>query len=105
MLVMTVYISPNTSSDDWKSLIFSNLDGYSPKVCIMFRFLARRDCEDMPIILEGDFNVNVKDNYNAEIVEFMKDAFRLGVLSHFSQGMTIDLILASIWCLDKMWEN
>jgi hypothetical protein len=55
VLVVTVYISPNTPSDDWKSLIFSNLDGYSPKVCKIFKFLARRGCEDKPIILAGDF--------------------------------------------------
>jgi exonuclease III len=62
VLVVTVYVSPNNSSDDWNSLIFSNLDRYSPKVCNMFKILARRYCEDMPIILAGDFNVNVKDN-------------------------------------------
>jgi hypothetical protein len=32
----------------------------------MFKFFARR-VENMPIILAGDFNVNVKDNYNAEL--------------------------------------
>jgi hypothetical protein len=66
VLVVTVDVYPNAPSDDRKSLIFSNLDGYSPKMCKTFKFLARRDCEDMPIILEGDFNVNVKDNYNHE---------------------------------------
>jgi exonuclease III len=80
VLVVTVYVSPNTPSYNWKSLIFSNLDWYSPKVCKLFKFLARRSCEDMPIILAGDFNVNVKDNYNAELVEFMKDTFELDVL-------------------------
>jgi hypothetical protein len=72
-LVVTVYISANTPSDDWKYLIFYNLVGYSPKVCKMFQFLARRGCEDMPIIVAGDFNVDVKDNYNTELVEFMQD--------------------------------
>jgi hypothetical protein len=42
----------------------------------------------MPILLAGDFNVNVKDNYNAELAEFMKDAFQLDVLSDPSQGTT-----------------
>jgi hypothetical protein len=37
--------------------------------------------------LAGDFNVNVKDDYNAELVEFMKDTFELDVLSDLSQGM------------------
>jgi hypothetical protein len=40
----------------------------------------------MPIILAGEFNVNVKDNYNAELVEFMKDTLELDVLSGPSQG-------------------
>jgi hypothetical protein len=80
VLVVTVYVSLNTPSDNWKSLIFSNLAGYSPKVCKMFKFLARRGCEDMPIILAGDFNVSVKGNYNSELVEFMKDTFELDVL-------------------------
>jgi hypothetical protein len=88
VLVVAVYVSPNTPSDDSKSLIFSNLAGYSLKLCNMFKFLARRGCENMPIILAGDFNINVKDNYNAKLVEFMKDIFELDVLSDLSQGTT-----------------
>jgi hypothetical protein len=42
----------------------------------------------MLIILVGAFNVNVKDNYIAELVEFMKDPFELDVLSDLSQGTT-----------------
>jgi hypothetical protein len=52
--------------------------GILQKMCIMFKFLARRGCEDMPVILAGDFNVIVKDNSNAELVDFMKDTFELG---------------------------
>jgi hypothetical protein len=32
----------------------------------IFKFLARRNYEDMPIISAADFNVNVKGNYNAD---------------------------------------
>jgi hypothetical protein len=38
VLMATVYVSPNTPSDNWKSLIFFNLAGYSQKVCNMFQF-------------------------------------------------------------------
>jgi hypothetical protein len=31
-------------------------------LCRMFKLMAKRDCEDMLIILAADFNVNVKDN-------------------------------------------
>jgi hypothetical protein len=54
----------------------------------IFNFLERIGCEDMPIILVGDFNVNVKNNNNAEFVEFMKDTLELDVFSDLSQGTT-----------------
>jgi hypothetical protein len=55
------------------------LTGLSPKVCKIFKFSARRGCEDMPIILAGD---------NVELVDFMKDNFELDILSDLSQGAT-----------------
>jgi hypothetical protein len=64
----------------------------------MFKFLARRSCEDVPITLPGDFNVNVKDNYNAELAEFMEDTFELDVLSDLSQGTT-----RSYSCIDTVF--
>jgi hypothetical protein len=42
----------------------------------------------MPVILAGDFNINVKENYSAELVELMKDTFEFEVLSDLSQGTT-----------------
>jgi hypothetical protein len=35
-----------------------------------------------------DFNVKVKDNYNAELVDFIKDTFKLDILSDLSEGTT-----------------
>jgi hypothetical protein len=46
----------------------------------MFKFFTRRGFEDMPVIVKG--------NYNAELVQFMKDILELDVLSDLSQGMT-----------------
>jgi hypothetical protein len=81
------------------------LAGYSPKECKIFKFFTRRGCEDMPIILTGDFNVNVKDNYNAELVDFMKDTFEIYVLSDLSQGASrpnscIDMVF--VWNVDNL---
>jgi hypothetical protein len=70
------------------NLIFSNLDWCSPKTYKIFKSLARRSYEDMPIILAGDFKVNVKDNYNPELLKFMKDTFELEVPSDLSEGTT-----------------
>jgi hypothetical protein len=66
------------------------------------KFLARRGCEDMPIIFAGDFNINVEDNYNAELVEFMKDTSEIDVFRIFLKER-LDLILTLIWSLDEMW--
>jgi hypothetical protein len=80
MLVVTVYGSANTPSDDRKSLIFCNFARYSPKVCKIFTFLANISCENMPIIFASGCNVNVKDNYNVDLVEFIKENFELDVI-------------------------
>jgi hypothetical protein len=50
--------------------------------------LARRGSEDMPMILAGDVNISMKDNYDAELTEFVKDTFKRDFLSDPSQGMT-----------------
>jgi hypothetical protein len=56
----------------------------------------------MSVILAGDFNVKVTDNYNTELVEFMKDNF--SDLTFFQNFLTerINLILTSIWYFDEM---
>jgi hypothetical protein len=37
--------------------------------------------------MTGDINVSLKDNYNAALVELMKDTFELDVLSDLSHVM------------------
>jgi hypothetical protein len=68
----------------------------------MFRFLSRRGCEDMPVILADDSNINMKDSYNADLVEFVKDTSNLTFFRIYLKER-LDLILASIWSLDEMW--
>jgi hypothetical protein len=36
----------------------------------------------------ADFNVNMKNNFYAELGEFMKDVFEFDILSDLSQGTT-----------------
>jgi hypothetical protein len=56
----------------------------------------------MPILLADDFNVNLKDNYNAELVEFRKMPSNLTFFLIFLKKR-LDLILASIWSSDEVW--
>jgi hypothetical protein len=53
----------------------------------------------MPITLACNFNINLKDNYNAELVKIPSNLtfFRIFLKER------LDLILESIWSLDEMW--
>jgi hypothetical protein len=60
--------------------------------------LAREIREVMIIILTGDFNINVKDNYNAGLVELMGDTSKLDVLWDLSEGTTrSNLLRYGLW--------
>jgi hypothetical protein len=70
----------------------------------MFKFFKRRGCEDMSIILVGDFKDDVEVNYNGELVEFMKDTSELDVLSDHPQGTIrsnscINMVLGEMWTI------
>jgi hypothetical protein len=84
------------------NLIFSKLDGYAPKVCKIFKFLARRVCEDMSIILASDFNINVKDITMPNLQSSWKIPSNMMFFQIFLMER-LDLILALIWSLDKKW--
>jgi hypothetical protein len=66
------------------------------KVRKMFKFLTRRSCEYIPVILAGDFNANVKDKSSRKLHSNLT-FFRIFLKER------LDLILASIWYLDEMW--
>jgi hypothetical protein len=55
-------------------------------MCKMFKYLAKRGCEDMPIILADNFKVNVKHNYNDVLIHFMNDTFELDIFGSFSRN-------------------
>jgi hypothetical protein len=66
----------------------------------------------MPVILASNFNINIKDNYNAELVEVIKDTLELDVLSDLSQGTTrssycIDMVFGqnvnNLYCMSYVW--
>jgi hypothetical protein len=52
----------------------------------------------MPIMLAGDFNVNVKDNCNTEVVDLMKDNFELDIILDIYQGT-----IGSNSCIDMVF--
>jgi hypothetical protein len=64
-LLAFVYINPNTSTDN-ECFILYNLIAYSPKICTMWPRHKRFDYYNMPIILTGDLNFNLRHRANYE---------------------------------------
>lgn len=59
MVLFCVYISPNTTIKQAKTLMARNL--------FLYRF------KDVPIIVTGDFNIDISKEENIGFVTFMKD--------------------------------
>lgn len=85
MIVFSVYISPNTTIRQSKTFLTRHLFAYKYK--------------DTPIVVTGDFNINILIEENADIVKFMKDWLNLDLISDPKQpttlgGSCIDLVFA-----------
>jgi hypothetical protein len=65
-LLVTIYINPNTFTDDIECFLLYNLMAYLPKICTMWLRLKRFGYYNMPIILTGDFNFSLRDRANCE---------------------------------------
>jgi hypothetical protein len=64
-LLVSLYISPNTFTDDIELFLLYNLVAYSPKICTMWQGLKRFGYY-MSIIITGDFNFKLRDRANYE---------------------------------------
>lgn len=83
IILFCVYVSPNTTLKHVKAFMARNL----------FHHL------NAPIIVTGDFNVDIAKEENISFVQFMKDALGLDLVSNPRQpttlgGTCIDLIFA-----------
>jgi hypothetical protein len=61
-LLVSVYINPNTSTDDIECFLLYNLKAYSAQICTMWPRL-KQFCYYMPINLTVDFNLKDRANY------------------------------------------
>ncbi|XP_077277313.1 uncharacterized protein LOC143905647 [Temnothorax americanus] len=95
-LVMSVYINPNTSMENIIDFISRNLLAYSPNVCKLGSILEKKDYNDTPIILAGDFNLDVSKRENEKFLELMRNKFGLHFLSNKESttmgGSCIDMV-------------
>lgn len=85
MVLFCVYLSPNTTIKQTKAFMTRNLFSYKSR--------------DIPIIVTGDFNIDISKEENVGFVKFMKDFLKLDLVSDSRQpttlsGSCIDMIFA-----------
>ena len=94
VLIVSAYITPGTSIDDIEDFFELNLMAYSEKARV-FKVVRKNNYHLIPIILAGDFNINLKSKEGVQFIEFMKDTFDLQInsdpaLSTTRNGTCID---------------
>jgi hypothetical protein len=80
-LLLSVYINPNTSLENTEFLISRSLLTYCPNACKISSILEMKGCNDIPIILTGDFNLGVSKRDNKKVLEFISNDFGLHLSS------------------------
>ena len=76
-LIMAVYLTPGTSMEKLELYFFKNLMGYSTRLIGLSKAYDKLGYGTMPLIVCGDFNVNLQTDEGSEFIAFMKRAFNL----------------------------
>jgi hypothetical protein len=98
--LVSVYINPNTSTDDIECFLLYNLMAYSAKICTMWPRLKRFGDYNMPIILTGDSNFNLRDRANYEhFRSFVPEELGLTVVTDPSRSTTLGGSCIDIICV------
>jgi hypothetical protein len=100
VLLVTVYITPSTNMKDVKFFFLRNLLMYTPKASSMFQEIKERGYDKIPIILSGDFNIDLKKQENQSFVDFMEDSFGLELNSNANISTTRESS-----CLDAVFTR
>ena len=68
----SVYNSLNTPFERIKEFFVLNLIAYSPKLKGMFEVLKKYNNHDLPMIVGGDLNLDLRRSHGTEFIEFMR---------------------------------
>jgi endonuclease/exonuclease/phosphatase (EEP) superfamily protein YafD len=99
VLLVTLYLSNNTPIDDCKRFVLIHLRTFAPKFTEVFSITAEEGRNTIPIILAGDFNIELKKKENETFVTDMEEAFGLKLMSNPQCSTTrskscIDMVFA-----------
>jgi len=71
-VLVSVYIPPNTPFERIKEFFVLNLMAYSPKLKGMFEVHKKYNNHDLPMIIGGDLNLDLRGSRRTEFIEFMR---------------------------------
>lgn len=98
-IMVSVYLSPNTCMADIRAFLAMNLGAYTRKFTEVFPDIIRFNLTDLPMIVAGDFNLDIKKKENEEFVNFMKNYLEIDLcytksLSTTKNNTCIDLMFS-----------
>lgn len=98
-LLISVYISPNTSFEEIRQFFILNLFAYSPQLKGMFTVIDEQQYSEIPIVLSGDLNLDLRGSNGAKFLDFVRDRLGLELNNDLAVSTTrnstcIDVVLS-----------
>lgn len=100
VLLVNVYISPNTNIKAIRRFFMLNLMAYSPKIAGIFEDIDIDESDKIPIILGGDVNVDLKSENGENLREFLNDNWGLQLNNDSAISTT-----SSNTCIDRVFTR
>jgi exonuclease III len=97
VLIVTLYLSNNTPIDDCKRFVLIHLGTFAPKFSEEYSEESRNN---IPLILAGDFNIELTKKENETFVTDMEETFGLKLMSN-PECSTNRSKSCMIWCCKK----
>jgi endonuclease/exonuclease/phosphatase family metal-dependent hydrolase len=82
VLIVTIYLSNNTPIDDCKRFVLMHLGTFAPKFLEEYSIVPEEGRNTIPIILPGDFNIELKKKENETFVTDMEETFGFKLMSN-----------------------
>jgi hypothetical protein len=82
ILILTLYLSNNTPIDDCKRYVLIHLGTFTPKFSEDYSIVPEEGRNTIPIILAGDFNIELNKKENETFVTDMEETFSLNLMSN-----------------------
>jgi hypothetical protein len=97
VLIVTLFLSNNTPIDGCKRFVLIHSGTFAPKCSEEYSIVPEEGRNAIPIILAGDFNIELKKKENETFVTYTDETFSLKLMSN-----PLDLSPVLTWCLQEI---